>query len=503
MRPTVRDLVKLPHLRLDLRGGRGGLGRRVTWAQASDLDTPWDWMTGGELLMKNGRTLAADAAGQIALLTGLADNGASGLVIGLDPETPPLDPAALAIADELDLPVVFAPYSVGFAAISRAVVDATTADESRRLVLTERVYSMIRQAVAEPRQPARLTRLAHELQCRLAVLDAHTGEPVLEGVKPVPGALRSALLSEIESRNGALPGVVHLTADGQRAQLVEVPDEEPTVLLAYAFRASPPDLVLLHHIATAAAVLLAVQGTRYEQQRRTGGELFAQLLSGRLVDEGDAERQLNERRLPPEKCVVTAARGGSDSGEQHLHITLARRNIPNLLMRRSGLLYALIPGTDEAITVLQRRLGPGAAVGVSDPLATPTRAVAALHEANWAVRAAESSSHRMARYAEATLLSILRDTEEAQAVADRVLGRLLRYDSDHRTDLTRTLDVFLHCDRSWEKTAAAVGIHRQTVVYRMRRVEEITGRNVTTTAHIAELWLALRARELVTAPETA
>nr|WP_086709103.1 PucR family transcriptional regulator [Streptomyces antimycoticus] len=503
MQPTVRDLLQLPHLRLDLRGGSQGVGRQVTWAQASDLDTPWDWMTGGELLMKNGRTLATDAAGQIALLTGLAENGASGLVIGLDPETPPLDAATLATADELDLPIVFAPYSVGFAAISRAVVDATTVDESRRLVLTERVYSMIRQAVTEPQHPARLTRLSHELQCRLAVLDAHTGEPALEGVKPVPGALRSALLSEIESRKGALPGVVHLTVDGKRAQLVEVPDEEPTVLLAYAFRTTPPDLVLLHHIATAAAVLLAVQGTRFEQQRRTGGELFSHLLSGRLLEEGDAEAQLTERRLPPEQCVVAAARGGSESGEQHLHITLARRNIPNLLMRRSGLLYALIPDTDEALTALQRRLGAGAAIGVSNPLATPARAVQALHEANWAVRTAETSSQRIARYAEATLLSILRDTEEARAIADRVLGPLLRYDEEHRTDLTKTLDVFLQCDRSWEKTAAAVGIHRQTVVYRMRRIENITGRNVTKTAHLAELWLALRARQLVTAPTTA
>jgi purine catabolism regulator len=35
------------------------------------------------------------------------------------------------------------------------------------------------------------------------------------------------------------------------------------------------------------------------------------------------------------------------------------------------------------------------------------------------------------------------------------------------------------------------------VVYRLRRVEQITGRGVMTTAHLAELWLALRARELL------
>ena len=106
----------------------------------------------------------------------------------------------------------------------------------------------------------------------------------------------------------------------------------------------------------------------------------------------------------------------------------------------------------------------------------------------------------MSRYADATLLSVLRDADEAQLVVDRVLGGLLAYDAAHGTDLTDTLDTFLRLDKSWKSTADAVGVHRQTIAYRLRRIEEITGRNVATTAHTAELWLALRARDLVTAP---
>ena len=152
------------------------------------------------------------------------------------------------------------------------------------------------------------------------------------------------------------------------------------------------------------------------------------------------------------------------------------------------------------MSVLHRRLGPDAAVGVSDPLGSPARAAAAVREANWAVRDAANAPSRLSRYADVTLLSVLRDTEEAQVVVDRVLGSLLRYDADHGSDLTRTLDIFLTHDRSWQQAAAATGVHRQTVVYRMRRVEEITGRNLSATAHITELWLALRARDLLSTP---
>jgi purine catabolism regulator len=82
-------------------------------------------------------------------------------------------------------------------------------------------------------------------------------------------------------------------------------------------------------------------------------------------------------------------------------------------------------------------------------------------------------------------------------VVDRVLGTLIDYDVARSSDMVKTLDAYLRCERSWVRTAKAMGVHRQTVVYRIQRVEEITGRRITDTAAIAEFWLALRARDLL------
>jgi purine catabolism regulator len=41
-------------------------------------------------------------------------------------------------------------------------------------------------------------------------------------------------------------------------------------------------------------------------------------------------------------------------------------------------------------------------------------------------------------------------------------------------------------------------VHKQTVLYRMRRVEQLTGRVLAETADLAELWVALQARSLLT-----
>lgn len=502
MGPTILDLVEMPHLRLKLRAGGKGVDRRVTWAQASDLDTPWEWMTGGELLMKNGRTLPADVDGQLALLHGLAAHGTAGLILGMDPDTPELQSAAVDAADEMGLPIVIAPFSAGFATIGRAVAEANMSDEGRRLAMTERVYTLIQRSVLRSGRGGILDQLSRELRCRLVLLDAETGVPVLDGSSAPPEQLRRAVVDLVAQRGGALPGVLHLDDAGMRGQIVEVPDEDPTVLVTYDFRAAPPDLVLLQHVATAAAVLLVQQDIRREHRRRLGAETLANLLDLRL-GEYELSRQLQEAGLPPERAVLVAVRGGSTTGERHLHLSLDRHRIPNLLLRRAGLLYALLPAAPAPITVLRRRLGADAMIGISDPLVSASRAPAAVREANWAVRDAENATEHLSRYAEATLLSVLRDADEAQLVVDRVLGDLLAYDAAHGSNLTETLDTFLRLDRSWQSTAQQVGVHRQTVAYRLRRIEEITGRNLATTAHTAELWLALRARDLVSAPESA
>ncbi|MEV4123414.1 helix-turn-helix domain-containing protein [Nocardia sp. NPDC049707] len=55
-------------------------------------------------------------------------------------------------------------------------------------------------------------------------------------------------------------------------------------------------------------------------------------------------------------------------------------------------------------------------------------------------------------------------------------------------------------DRTKQRTAQPMHIHRQTVMYRIRRVEPRTDRDVADTNSMAELWLAVRAAELLSIP---
>ncbi|MNR49277.1 Purine catabolism regulatory protein [compost metagenome] len=91
--------------------------------------------------------------------------------------------------------------------------------------------------------------------------------------------------------------------------------------------------------------------------------------------------------------------------------------------------------------------------------------------------------------------------EEATRIHRSVLGPLADYDQHQGTQLQQTLRVFLEHNRSWQKTAQHLNIHKQTLVYRVRRIEEITDRSLDSTEDVAVLWIALRANEIATAKE--
>lgn len=498
---SVRDLAGHPHLRIEVLAGAGGLDRDVTWAHSSDLPEPWDWLSGGELLMKNGRTLPRSAAGQAALIEGLAQAGAAALVIGTDPDTPALGARVIALAGRLGLPVLRVPYSVSFIVLSRTVADASIHEESRRLARASRIYATIRDGVANSDPAAFLRRLETELDCRLFVVDSQTLTSVLDGIRPLAEPVRAGLRAALTRRGGAVPGLLRVSpGDGQAAVAVEIPYEEPTLLVAQRPDDRPFDMALLQHAATAAAVEVAHASLRQDHERQLGTELLAQLLDSRL-DTATAGRQLAAYRIDPARARLLATRGSSADDQRRLHIGLRRRRIDHLLIRRGDVFLVLLGGAEpdaRSIASVRSRLGSASAVGVSNVLGERLRVPEAAREAMWALATAPQRDDGVAYYGGAAPLPALRDPAEAQALVDRALGRLIAYDRSTHGELLRSLAAFLACRRSWQRTAERLSVHRQTVVYRMERVEQITGRTLSETADIAELWLALSAHEVLT-----
>jgi purine catabolism regulator len=97
------------------------------------------------------------------------------------------------------------------------------------------------------------------------------------------------------------------------------------------------------------------------------------------------------------------------------------------------------------------------------------------------------------------LLLSMADPGALRAFADSLLAPLDAYDRDHGGELQASLLAFLQHNARWESAAAELYVHRHTLRYRMRKVEELTGRDLSSSFDRMEFWLALRARQLLEA----
>ncbi|WP_226362346.1 helix-turn-helix domain-containing protein [Pseudonocardia sp. ICBG1142] len=71
---------------------------------------------------------------------------------------------------------------------------------------------------------------------------------------------------------------------------------------------------------------------------------------------------------------------------------------------------------------------------------------------------------------------------------------MLDHDARSGTGLVETLEVFLDESGSWNRTAARLHLHVNTVRYRIGRVAELTGRDPSSFTDRVDLYLALRSR---------
>ncbi|WGP09542.1 PucR family transcriptional regulator [Streptomyces sp. SH5] len=85
----------------------------------------------------------------------------------------------------------------------------------------------------------------------------------------------------------------------------------------------------------------------------------------------------------------------------------------------------------------------------------------------------------------------------AGALADRVLGPLDRLDPADRDVIVETLTAWLDADGSAQRAGARLYCHRNTVLNRLRRFEQLTGRCLTRPRDAVEVSLALAGRRLL------
>jgi purine catabolism regulator len=229
-----------------------------------------------------------------------------------------------------------------------------------------------------------------------------------------------------------------------------------------------------------------------EMVRREGAETLAQMLQG-LLDPAVAASRLvaNGFALEEDLRLAVVRPRHAQADDESVADALATSGLPHLALRQRTDLFVLVHDDESAIEAVTG--AANAAIGLSRPFIGTGSLSVARREALWALTRAIEAGRDVAAYGDdRTVRWLTGEPADLRALAAQVLGAVIDYDREHASDLVSSVRVWLEHDRQTERAAAALHVHPNTVLYRVRRFEQLSGRSLASTDSLAEVWLALR-----------
>jgi purine catabolism regulator len=540
---SVRELLRDLDVRV-LAGDRG-IDIPVRWVHISELLDPTPWMSGGELLLTTGMQLDGPEQAR-EFVARLSDHHLAGLGFGTGFKHDEVPPALLEAAAERDFPVFEVPYELPFIAVTEAAF--------ARLVNEQ--YAVLRRALAALERLERIVLSQRGLEPLVGALATLLGAAVLVFDSRGELLIQHAFRREIDPANtDSLRAEVRERARRReaRAFVPSVPDGDQGLALPVASDGAPQngapvarlpeawlvaikdagplsdfDRLTLHQAVTIVALELLRARVAGDTERRLAGDVLAAMIRGELSGQ-DLARRLAPFGLADRVAALVVKRAVGERGstapvEDVLSGALRDEAAPGLVASADGVTCALVPGmADEELITLAERVteraardlgggvdaGVGRAVGGGDARRTFHEARCALEAlsmtapsgTNGASTAApERRRNRVATYKDLgsfQLLLSLQDDEALRLFCDSILGPIETSEGHYGGELMRSLEAFIEENGQWERAARRLYCHRHTLRYRIRRVEELTGRDLSSARDRIEFWLALRGRELV------
>jgi sugar diacid utilization regulator len=306
--------------------------------------------------------------------------------------------------------------------------------------------------------------------------------------------------------------------DGDRVLAVARPSEDlvgAIVLLDPEGKAGEHENVALEHGATVLGMELARLQSLAETELRLGRDLVEELLGG--TDEQNAlarARALGYDLERPHRVVLVEGHHGSHDGETFFHaVRRAARDhgIGSFLSARAGAVVVLSdidqPWSDFRSSVLAELPGGRCRVGVGGVCGRPSEFPRSHREAQLALRMQDAldTGDQATTFEQLGIYRLLAQVEDVESVEQLVrhwLGPLLDYDSSKPAELVSTLSQYLECGKSYEATAKALAVHRSTLKYRLQRISDISGHDLSDADTNFNLQLATRAWKTLVALRT-
>lgn len=500
----VSWVLAQPDLAISLRGGDSGVSRTIDLVITTELEDPFRWLAGGELVLTTGTRLPKFPAGRAAYLRGLNQRGVAAMGFGIGPLYPEIPPDLVSAADEIGIPLFEVPQPTPFVAIARRVHERAAQVQFDALQRAARAQPRLTRALVRSGARAIVRELATSLRATVLVIDS--GGRVTDAHPDAPDeAMLETVHETLAAESAATARGVRIDQTGRSIthQRIGVGGRVHGDLVVVASGAlSDVDQILLGHANSLLALDFEKPARLWEAQHRLNSTVLGLLLSSE-TDMTPAWTQLAQAADAAGRIRVLAADCDSSQAVDDVRTTAenlaVRGGHPLFLHVRDRRVLVALPGVAAVAFAreLATDLAPGSAVRCGLSGEHP------LHELVAAAEAAElsaSAAERGGAPAEfgtltgRSLLSFDATRRVLDTMAHTVLAPLADHDASHNTDLVESLRAYLEANGQWESAANALNIHRHTLRKRIATIADLLGCNLDSARVRAELLLALLAR---------
>ncbi|MBM4418690.1 MAG: hypothetical protein FJ033_10320 [Chloroflexi bacterium] len=522
----------------ELVAGAVGLDRLITWPVTLRARAPaLPHLKGGELAFVAVETLAVLDPPQtlLAVIRSMALKQVSGVaVVG------PISPEAISLAESIGLPILALPAAHYLPeleqAVSRAIVDRRNLFHQR----SQDLFRELTEAAIEGGGVETIVSKVARFTRRTIVLESPTfevrhvgfGEPAEREDFFASLAAQSAKVERWAinlAYSASEPPTMRLAIEGDRERIVApIAGREGTLgylsILGRRGQLEPIDEMAVSRAAAACAADLARERAVLDVEDRLEADLIEALISGGYGSVASARARARRLRLDVDQrfgAIVFGVDGGGSDGSAALMVRRARDRIIAELDRRTiraptgiheRVVVSLVPVADDGRSL--RTLADDLRSAVSEALGVAlTAGIGRIHEGVDGLRLAfqeaegalqvggrirgEGRTHHYADLGLYRLLLALRSSADLEAYYGDLLGPLVEYDQRNAGDLVRTLDAYFACLGSPTDAAEMLGVHRNTLMYRLKRIEEIARIDLSDAEARLALHLAIRVADVL------
>ncbi|GAA0664459.1 PucR family transcriptional regulator [Kitasatospora atroaurantiaca] len=436
----------------------------IQWVHTSEMADPAPYLLGGELLLTSGIFFGEEGGAAFdhdRYVARAVEAGAAALGFGVAPVHDRVPEVLVEACERHGLPLVEIPPPTPFVAVSRALWLALAEARHRELRRVTEAQQALATAASRPDPLAAvLRRLAAALDAWVVLLDADGRELHAAGPRPdepVPAEL-AALAARLHGDRPLATGAAHA---GEQHLTAHALAGTGLVLGIAARHQDPVD----RSVGGMAAVLLALLSGPRPRTVASGAAVVRLMLGSRPEEVAEL--------LGPGPWLVVRGRRHGRSGPAAL-------GTPYLDLDGDEL-CALLPA-DAPVPEL-----PGWTLGVSAP-APAAELPLADGQAATALRRALAGGAALLRHRSRDWgVAELVPQAEAAELARRRLAPL-----DGSPAVLDTLRTWLSLHGSWDRTAAALGIHRNTVRQRIARAEALLRLDLADPDTRMDVWFTLR-----------